>query len=96
MRTIPIPIRPDDDEQAIVVAIERACEAAGLVIATKGTLRAYPGSVHWHFKKGADAGTLEATYWPRERRAWLSVHGGRDADWIDQALPVILQALERT
>jgi hypothetical protein len=93
MRTIPLKLGGDD--QSIITSIEKACESAGLVIATKGTLRTYPGSVHWHFKKGAEPGTLEATYVPREGRAWISVQGGRDAPWIDQALPGILRALKQ-
>ena len=97
MRSISIPLCPDAEDEAIVAAIERACMAAGLVIAMRGTLRTYRGCVHWHFKNVDERrGTLEATYWPRERRAWFSVQSGRDAGWIDRVLPGILAALHRT
>jgi hypothetical protein len=93
MRTIPLQLSGDDE--SIIGAIEAACRRAGLTMATKGTLHTYPGSVHWHFKKGANLGTLEATYVPRDGRAWFSVQGGREAPWIDQVLPGILRALDQ-
>ena len=45
------------------------------------TLQKFPGCTHWHLTKLGQKGTLEATYWPRGKRWWLSVHGNREADW---------------
>ena len=47
--------------------IERVCAAHGLQAAMKGKLSSYPGSIHWHYKKRAEKGTLELTLLPRER-----------------------------
>ena len=94
MRTIPIELCDGADDQTNIAAIERACAAAGLRLTMKGTLRAYRGCVHWHFKRGRERGTLEATSWPRERRAWFSVHAGRSAAWIANVLPRIKESLD--
>ncbi|MDQ3457702.1 MAG: hypothetical protein M3498_00130 [Deinococcota bacterium] len=64
------------------VAIEEAARALGLVTTQVTTLAKYPGSVHWHFKRGRERGTLEATYWPEQNRAWLSYRSGREANWM--------------
>ncbi len=93
MLTYPIPV-PDHIPMPIVGAlIEAALVNAGLHITLKGTHKQYPGSVHWHFKSGQAAGTLEATFWPQRGRAWLSVQQGRKAAWIDVILPELQQAL---
>jgi hypothetical protein len=63
-------------------AIERTLLDCGLRSTLKGTLRAFPGCVHWHFKKGRASGTLELTMWPAEKRIWFSVQRGRRAAWI--------------
>jgi hypothetical protein len=89
VRTIPIDL-PDGADQRV---IESACTAAGLSLSMRGTLKAHPGCVHWHFKNGTQAGTLEATYWPARRRAWFAVQDGRAAPWIDESLPGILRRI---
>ena len=66
--------------------IEEAAKSLGLVTTQVTTLSTYPGSVHWHFKKGNGRGTLEATYWPERHRAWLSSRSGREAEWIAPAI----------
>lgn len=67
-------------------AVEEACGAAGLTATSTGTLKTYPGSVHWHYRSGKERGVLEITHWPRENRLWLSTRPGRDADWVLDAL----------
>ncbi len=57
-----------------------------LVVTMRGTLRKYPGSLHWHLKKGTLAGVLEVTVWPSESRAWVSNQSGRQGDWIAEAM----------
>ena len=76
------------------VRIERAAADAGLRIAMKGSLRAYPGSVHWHLKSGRETGTLELTIWPAKGKAWFSVQSGRRAKWIDEELVKLIKAME--
>jgi len=74
--------------------IERACAARGLRSAMKGSLAAYPGCVHWHYKSGDQKGTLELTFYPKERRIWAQVQDGRRAPWIDLELPLVRKAIE--
>jgi hypothetical protein len=74
--------------------IERACLGCGLRVSTRATLRSYPGSIHWHVKRGIQPGTLELTLWEAKRRVWASVQDGRRAVWIDEALPRVKDAVE--
>jgi hypothetical protein len=62
--------------------------AAGLE-GTEMTLKKFPGSVHWHLHQPGKKGTLEATWWPSERRFWFSIHENRRADWQDGILKVM-------
>ena len=78
-----------------VVAIEAACVDAGLRCALKGSLRSYPGSDHWHYKRDREPGTLEVTLWPARRRLWLSVQAGRRAEWIEPLIEPLRQEIER-
>jgi hypothetical protein len=66
--------------------IEEAALTLGLVATQVTTLAKYPGCIHWHFKKGKQRGTLEATYWPDRNRAWLAYRPGREAPWIAPAI----------
>lgn len=75
--------------------IERVSARCGLVASMKGSLAAYPGSVHWHFKKQKEKGTLEITLHPGERRIWAQVQAGRKAAWIDQTLPHLRRTIEK-
>ena len=75
-------------------AVEAACAAEGLRVARKRTLATYPGSVHWHVKRGNASGTLEITVWPKGRRVWLKVHAGRRASWIDEVTDRLRNRLE--
>ena len=127
--------------------IEEVAAELGLVATMRSTLKQYPGSTHWHFKKlvpnrrglaqlaqsvgtcpmsafrlktdnrklktstvpvpfsaagletaskrGKQRGVLEATYWPRENRAWLSYRSGRDADWIPDAIRQFQRLVEK-
>lgn len=73
---------PADD---VVSQVERTAAAAGLEI-RRSTLKAYPGCVHWHFRRRGLKGTLEATWYPAERRLWLAYHDNRYAPWLDEAV----------
>jgi hypothetical protein len=74
--------------------IEEICARFGLTVAMKGTLSAYPGCVHWHYRNGREKGTLELTLAVPERRLWASVHTNRQAAWIDAMLPRVRKEIE--
>ena len=74
------------DSRKVKRAIESAAKSRGLVTSLNASLDKYTGCVHWHFKMPGKSGTIEATMWPRQRCAWLSVQSGRHASWIDPEL----------
>lgn len=74
--------------------IESTCAAEGLQIGMKGGMARFPGSIHWHFKRPTERGTLEITFFPRDRRIWAQIQDGRRADWIEASLAKIKSAIE--
>lgn len=62
--------------------IEALAQAAGLSITMQTTSAKFPGSIHWHLKKGRERGTLEITLWPSQNKLWFSMQDGRSADWV--------------
>lgn len=62
--------------------IERLSEANGLSITMKTTSAKFPGSIHWHLKKGRERGTLEITLWPSQNELWFSMQDRRRAAWV--------------
>lgn len=75
--------------------IEEVCNAMGLEVAMKGSLSAYPGSIHWHYKMGRkQKGTLELTLFMAGRRIWAQVQSSRNAQWIDDVLPKVRRSIE--
>jgi hypothetical protein len=93
MREIDVPLPPSPDFAELARLIEGAVAAEGLRVASVDTLRTYPGSTHWHIKRGDDAGTLEITLWPKGRRLWFKVQSARDAAWIADVLPRLQAAI---
>jgi hypothetical protein len=83
------------DPAGIEELIEQVCREQGLCSALKGTLAKYPGSVHWHYKKGKQSGTLELTFDRLRGRLWAAVQAGRQAQWIDSELSVVRRRVER-
>jgi hypothetical protein len=75
-------------------AVEACVTEVGLHVTLKGTLAAYPGSLHWHIKRGKERGVLELTWWPEQHRLWFSVHRNRTAPWIETAQSQLKQAIE--
>jgi hypothetical protein len=75
--------------------VENCCRRLGLVLGMKTTSAKHPGSIHWHFKRPAQSGTLEITVWPSKRRAWMTVRDGRKAEWMREVLPILGDQLER-
>jgi hypothetical protein len=94
MREVHFAVPRDADLEAAEKMIERICAERGLTLAMKGSLAAYPGCVHWHYKRQKQKGTLELTLFPRDRRVWAKVQDGRKAPWIDEELPRLQAAIE--
>src|SRR5262249_30603594 len=79
----------------IARAVDSALKRSGLRIVSRGRLKTYPGSTHWHFRNGEQRGTLELTWWPAKRKLWFKVQAGRDAGWIDQAVRTLARSINR-
>lgn len=75
--------------------IEALCAREGLSLKLKGSLSTHPTSVHWHFRRGRESGTLEITWWRSAGRIWFSTHRGREAAWIQASVRRLRAALER-
>jgi hypothetical protein len=75
-------------------AIVGVCETRGLELTMKTSLKGYPGSTHWHFKKGSERGTIELTFWKAKRRLWINVHSNREGSWTTREVPALKAALE--
>ena len=93
METIDISV-PSGSDDAIVRAVEDSAAQVGLTVTLRTTTSTYPGSVHWHFKKPDERrGTLELTYWPKNKRLWAKIQSGRKADWIHASLKQLASAV---
>jgi hypothetical protein len=79
---IQTPVHVTSDK--IVPAVDATAAVEGLTITMRGSLKAYPGSTHWHLKRGPGRGTLEITWWPERNRLWIKIHARRTAAWIDE------------
>jgi hypothetical protein len=90
---VPLPENVDCDTAA--GAIDEAIDSVGLTTTLRGSLKKYSGCVHWHAKLGRASGTLEITFWPDEQRAWFSVQSGRQAEWIEEKLPLLKSAIQK-
>jgi hypothetical protein len=95
MREIEFAVPRDADLTLAVKLIEKICAQHELILAMKGSLAAYPGCVHWHYKRQNQKGTLELTLFARDRRVWAKVQDGRKAPWIDEELAALQWAIER-
>ena len=89
-------LAPRADVSAVETVVEACCTAEGLTLTLKGTLVKYPGCVHWHFKRGRPSGTVELTWWPQQRRLWISVQAGRRGEWIEETTVRLKQTIEGT
>ena len=74
--------------------IEDRSQALGLSVTMKTTAAKFPGSIHWHLKKGRERGTLEITLWPSQKRCWFSMQDGRKGDWVMDAARQLKEQLE--
>jgi hypothetical protein len=83
------------NDRQVERAIERAVADSGLRVTMRASLQKFPGSVHWHVKNGRESGTLEITFWPQERRAWFTIHDGRQAEWIEKGVKALAATIRR-
>ena len=74
--------------------VEKTCRTKGLKVSVKTSLVSYPGSTHWHFKRGVERGTVEVTYWMDGGRLWISVHDNRTGAWTTDLAKELKSALE--
>jgi hypothetical protein len=87
---------PDSLEaEAVIRIVEQVCASNDLTCGRKGTLVSYPGSIHWHFRRNRDKGTLEITWWESEQRLWFKVAKGRTSPWILEILPRLKEQIEK-
>ena len=92
LREITVPL--GTDHQLIDSLLEDICRREGLGLALKTVQREYPGSLHWHWKRGKENGTLEVTHWPPENRLWIYVHENRAAPWTDSMAARLASQIE--
>jgi hypothetical protein len=95
MREIEFAVPRNADLTQAVQLIEAICARHELILAMEGSLAAYPGCAHWHYKRQDEKGTLELTLFARDRRVWAKIQDGRKAPWIDEELPALQWAIER-
>jgi hypothetical protein len=94
MQDLEVKIPISADLSNVEVLVERICRSRGLQTQVKKPAASHRGSTHWHFKKGTEKGTLEVTYWPQERRLWVSVHANRSSGWTSKESAEVKSALE--
>jgi hypothetical protein len=94
MTEIDMNLPPNYSASDLPPIIERVCLAAGLTITHTTTLAQYPGSIHWHLKRGKQPGTLEITWWETKQRLWFKVAAGRTGEWMEELLPVLREGIE--
>ncbi len=92
---IEIQLTSPADSRKIERSIDLAIADVGLTITLRSSLRKFPGCVHWHLKRRQEAGTLEITFWPQERRAWFTIQSGRKAHWIAQQIKLLSDSIHR-
>ena len=61
----------------------------------KRSLRMHDDSLHWHFGKSAERGTLEITLFRAEGRISFYVHDNRRGSWTAAAIRKLKPAIER-
>lgn len=95
MEVIPIVLPEGVRVEAVPEVIEQSISALGLIMAMRSTLKAYPGSIHWHVRRPNHSGTLEITYDPTTQRAWFSTRAGRTKDWVMEAMEKLVIEINR-
>jgi hypothetical protein len=83
------------ETEAVIRIVEQVCASNDLTCGRKGPSVSYPGSIHWHFKRNSDKGTLEITWWESGQRLWFKVAKGRTNEWILDILPRLKEQIEK-
>lgn len=96
MIEVELQIPEDIKASALIGIVERVCIANGLFCSLKGTLVNYPGSIHWHFGKDKQKGTLEITWWETKKRLWFKVAKNRTSAWIEESISRLKDQIEKS
>jgi hypothetical protein len=83
------------DIRMVAETVLQTCKARGLAVSVKTSLKSYPGSIHWHFKKGPERGVVEVTFWAAKRRLWINVHSNRTGPWTAEEMRGLKADLEK-
>jgi hypothetical protein len=94
VKELPLRVPENVASDKIALIIDSAIGDLGLDVAMRGGLKSFPGSTHWHLKRGSVRGTLEITWWPKARSLWMKIQKGRNAAWISQAVPKLKHRIE--
>jgi hypothetical protein len=92
-REVDIDVPTHWKDQVIIKAVEGACK--DLVLIQRSRLYWVKHLVRWQIKMEKQKGTLEISFLPRTRRAWLTVRKNRYADWMDLIIPQLKMDIER-
>jgi len=95
MITAEVKLPSSVDHRRVERIVEQTCKARGLEMTMKTSLVSYPGSAHWHFKKGTARGTIEVTFWRDGKRLWISVHSNRAGSWTAGEMHELKSDLEK-
>lgn len=82
-------------DRSFSAAVQNWAGEIGLVSKMMGSLARYPGSQHWHFKRGGQPGIIELTIIPDQARGWFSMRRGRARGWKKQEVENLLRSLVR-
>ena len=94
MIEVELQIPADARSDTVVKVVEQVCTANNLICVLKGTLASYPDSIHWHFRKHKQKGTLEISWWESENRLWFKVTKGREGEWIEESIVELKKQIE--
>jgi hypothetical protein len=95
LETAEVELPPSGDIRMVAETILRTCKSRGLAASVKTSLKSYPGSVHWHFKKRTGRGVVEVTFWAAKRRLWINVHSNRTGSWTAEEMRGLKADLEK-
>ena len=89
-----VKLRAGSDPVRVRRLVEKTCRSLGLDMKIKRPYSHSPKSVHWHYKRGSEPGTIEVTFWEEKERLWLSVHSNRTGSWTSGGLVLLERALQ--
>jgi hypothetical protein len=81
------------DEDMIIKEIEEIINQFELIVTQRSPLSTLKGSTHYHLKIGKQAGLLEVTYWPSQKRLWVEIHDNRRSEWNQAMIRPFSEAL---